>query len=397
MSQPLPFDLTSDTNPTNAMSLHDFSIVETTLREGEQFCKARFSSSDKVEIAKALDSFGVEYIELTSPRVSIYSRKDCHQIAELGLKSKVLTHIRCNLEDAKVAVDTGVDGINIVIGTSDLLRYFSHGKSIEEIIEIASKVLGFIRQANPRIELRFSTEDSFRSSLSDLLRVYLEIDRLGLVDRFGIADTVGIATPSQVFELVKILRQTTQKDIEFHGHNDTGCAIANSYTALEAGATHINTTVLGIGERNGITPLEGLVARLYVLNPEAIERKYALGSLGSICKLVADKVGVEIPFDRCIVGSASFSHKAGIHTKAVLKNSRTYEIIAPEDFGLERTMLIDHPLTGKYAISHRCHQLGLNLSPDKLVVATQKIKDLAYTRQISLEGIDRILVEFSQS
>ena len=237
----------------NSMSLNDFAIIESTLREGEQFVGADFSTDDKVEIAYALANFGVEYIELTSPCASPTSLTDCKLLSKLDIDSKVLTHIRCHMDDAKVALDTGVDGIDVVIGTSSYLRDFSHGKSINEIIDIAQSVLTYIREQNPSLELRFSTEDSFRSTENDLINVYQAVDQLDVVNRFGIADTVGVATPHSVYNLVSTLRNLTDADIEFHGHNDTGCAVANSHSALTAGATHIDTTVLGIGERNGIT------------------------------------------------------------------------------------------------------------------------------------------------
>ena len=117
----------------------------------------------------------------------------------------------------------------MVIGTSSQLRQFSHGKSIDEIIDLAAEVLTWIRAQAPNIELRFSTEDSFRSDEADLFRVYLAVDKLGVVNRLGIADTVGIATPTQVGRIVGTLRRLTKCDIEFHGHNDSGCAIANAY------------------------------------------------------------------------------------------------------------------------------------------------------------------------
>ncbi len=374
------------------MSLTNFAIVETTLREGEQFIEANFSLRDKIEIAIALDSFGVEYIELTSPYVSPQSRKDCKYIAKLGLKAKVLTHIRCHLEDAKVALDTEVDGINIFIGTSYLLRQFSHGKSIQNIIAIATEVIDFIHNQSPKTEIRFSTEDSFRSSINDLLDVYLALDKLGMIKRFGIADTVGVATPYQVCQLVKTLRQYSSTDIEFHGHNDTGCAIANSYAALEAGATHINTTVLGIGERNGITPLAGLIACLYALDPQRLRRKYNLSQIPTLHKFVADKIGVEIPFNHCIVGKTAFSHKAGVHTKAILNNPRTYEILDPGDFGLQRSLLINHPLTGKHAVAQRAAQLGLKLNQAQIQALTSKIKSLTDLNRLTTEEVDNILV-----
>jgi homocitrate synthase len=376
-----------------AMSLTDFAIVETTLREGEQFCQANFSLEDKVEIARALDEFGVEYLEVTSPCASLQSRRDCQRLGQLELQAKVLTHIRCCLEDARVALDTGVQGINLFMGTSQVLRQFSHGCSISEIIERVTEVISFIHSQSPATELRFSTEDSFRSSLQDLLRIYLAIQPLGMVDRFGLADTVGCATPHQVFELVQLLREYGCQKIEFHGHNDTGCAIANSYAALEAGATHINTSVLGIGERNGITPLAGLMARLYTVAPERLRRKYRLRRLLPLNQLVADKVGVTIPFDHCLIGLAAFTHKAGIHTKAMLNHPKTYEIIDPDDFGLTRSLLIDHRLTGRHAIAHRAAQLGLELEPSQIQGITQKIKALAEQQALTLELVDRLLTD----
>ncbi|MGD1703300.1 homocitrate synthase [Dapis sp. BLCC M229] len=379
------------------MLLSKLAIVDSTLREGEQFFKSNFSTGDKVEIARGLDQFGVEYIEVTSPTVSPQSYQDCKNLAQLGLQAKVLTHIRCHLEDAKIALDTGVDGINLFMGTSKLLRQFGHGKSIDEIIDIATEVITFIHQQNPQIELRFSTEDSFRSSLSDLLRVYLAINKLGIVNRFGVADTVGIATPHQVYQLIQEMRQCFSEDIEFHGHNDTGCAIANSFAAFEAGVTHIDTSVLGIGERNGITPLAGLIARLYTLDPETLNRKYSLSYLHKLNQLVAEKIGVSIPFDHCIIGEAAFNHKAGVHTKAILNNSRTYEPINPSDFDLNRSILINHKLTGKNGIAHRAHQLGLNLESFQIQAITQTIKNLADREKVTLENVDEILFSYHQN
>ena len=241
------------------MSLQNFSIIESTLREGEQFVNAFFRIAEKIQIATLLDAFGAEYLELTSPLASPQSAKDCATIARLGLNAQILTHTRCNLEDAKKAVDCGVDGVDVVIGTSSLLREFSHGLSIEAILDLAQEVVAYLLSQN--VETRFSTEDSLRSDFEDILQIYQVVDALG-VHRVGLADTVGVGTPRQIFEMVARLRQTLSCDIEFHGHNDSGCAIANAYAALEAGASHIDTSILGIGERNGITPLGGLVARL---------------------------------------------------------------------------------------------------------------------------------------
>lgn len=373
------------------MSLEQFAIIESTLREGEQFAGANFTPAQKIQIATKLDEFGAELIELSSPVSSPQNEADVRAIVGLGLNARILTHIRCNKDDALRALDTGVHGLDIVIGTSPALRKHSHGKTIDEIIDLAREVLVFVRHQAPNIILRFSTEDSFRSSEADLLRVYLAISELGVVNRLGVADTVGIATPTQVSGLVGLLRRLTHLDVEFHGHNDSGCAIANAYAALEAGATHIDTTVLGIGERNGITPLGGLMARLYMLKRDLIVHKYRLDLLYEIDYMIADMVGIQVPFNNYITGATAFTHKAGIHAKAVLAAPETYESIRPEDFGLTRHVQIGHRLTGWNAVRGRAQELGLSLTDDQIKRATQHIKTLADQQPLEMEAVDHLL------
>ncbi|KAK5630172.1 hypothetical protein RRF57_005887 [Xylaria bambusicola] len=188
----------------------NYKIIDSTLREGEQFSQAYFSSEDKIKIVKALDSFGVDYIELTNPCSSPQSFEDCKRIASLDLK-----------------VETGVDGVNLVIGTSSFLREFSHGKSLEMIQKTALEVIAYVKRSvaqlismlypnipglkalashtlqkafeltplfsSQGVEVRFSSEDSFRSDLVDLLSLYKAVDKAG-VHRIGIADTVFVFT-----------------------------------------------------------------------------------------------------------------------------------------------------------------------------------------------------------
>ncbi|MHB9034097.1 MAG: homocitrate synthase [Anaerolineae bacterium] len=371
--------------------MQQFNIIESTLREGEQFVGANFTTEQKIRIAEALDRFGVEYLELTSPAASPQSLEDLKAITRLGLKAKILTHVRCTLDDAALAADTGVVGIDVVIGTSSVLRKFSHGKSIPAIIEMACEVVDYIRGRG--LEVRFSTEDSFRSEPEDILNIYEQVDKLG-VTRVGIADTVGVATPLQVYNLVSTLRKRVKCDIEFHGHNDSGCAIANAFCALEAGATHVDTSILGIGERNGIPSLGGLVARMYAYNRDSV-KKYNLPLIGELDHLIAEMVGVDIPFNNYITGITAFTHKAGIHAKAVLNNPETYEILSPQDFGLTRYISIAHRLTGWNAIKARADQLGLVIPDDEVKRLTGHIKELADRRALTLDDVDSVLREWS--
>ncbi|KAI9475655.1 MAG: homocitrate synthase [Benjaminiella poitrasii] len=372
----------------------NFKIIESTLREGEQFANAFFSTEKKVEIAKALDRIGVDYLELTSPAASEQSRNDCTVISNLGLKAKILTHVRCHMDDAKLAIDTGVDGLDVVIGTSSFLREFSHGKDMDYITKQAIEVITYIKSKG--LEVRFSTEDSFRSDLVDLLSIYKAVDKIG-VNRVGIADTVGCANPRQVYELVKTLRSVVSCDIECHFHNDTGCAIANAYAALEAGATHIDTSVLGIGERNGITPLGGLLARMYTGDKDYVRTKYDLTKIREVENIVAEAVEVTVPFNNYITGYCAFTHKAGIHAKAILNNPSTYEILNPTDFGMTRYVSIGHRLTGWNAVKNRVEQLDLGLTDEDAKAITAKIKELADVRPLSLDDVDVLLRSYHQA
>jgi homocitrate synthase len=377
------------------MPLNNFNIIDSTLREGEQFSTATFSTVQKLEIAGLLDNFGVEMIEMTTPCASPRSEGDIRAVVNAGLNARILTHIRCNRNDALRALDTGVDGLDIVIGTSPQLMQHSHGKNIDQIIELAIDVCTFVREQAPNIILRFSTEDSFRSREADLLRVYLAVAETGLVNRLGVADTVGVALPDQVFDIVSLLVRLTGLDIEFHGHNDSGSAIANACAALQGGATHIDTTVLGIGERNGITPLGGLIARLYTINRDYVS-KYNLQLLPVIDTLIADYCNLQIPFSNYITGSSAFIHKAGIHAKAVLADPTTYESINPQDFGISREVAIGHHLTGWNAVRDRAIGLGLNLDETTLRNITATIKARADDLPMTSPEIDALLMEAVQ-
>ncbi|KID92791.1 homocitrate synthase [Metarhizium guizhouense ARSEF 977] len=315
-------------------NIQNFKIIESTLREGEQFANAFFNTD-----------FGLEYIELTSPVASEQSRIDCETICKLGLKSKILTHVRCNLEDAKAAVATGVDGVDLVIGISSFLREHSHGKDMAAITKLLSKSLTMLRG----IEVRFSSEDSFRSDLVDLLSLYKAVDAIG-VDRVGVADTVGCATPRQVFELPSLSPLMLDGFYSpTNSHNDTECAIANAYAALEAGATHIDTSVLGIGERNGITARGGLLARMIVSSPDYVRSRYQLSQLKDLENLAAESVEINIPFNN-----------------------------------LSRA-------SGWNAIKSRSQQLGLSMSDDQYKILTAKIKQMADIRPLAIDDTDSII------
>lgn len=363
-------------------------IIDTTLREGEQFAKASFRIEDKLEIARALDAFGADYIEVTSPAASPQSQRDAAQLAKLGLGARVITHARCVVDDVQAGIDSGVRGIGLLFATSRILRESSHGKSIQQIVDAMGPPLELALRAG--LEVRFSAEDAFRTDERDLAAVYRAAQALG-VHRVGLADTVGIATPRQVYALVREVRRTVSCDIGFHGHNDTACAVANAYEAISAGATHVDTSVLGIGERVGITPIGAFVARMYSVEPQSVAEHYRLGQLRELERLVARVCGLEIPFNTPVTGETAYSHKAGMHLKAMMENPGSYEIIPPEAFGLSRKLILGSRLTGRHAIAYRAREMGMTFGEGELKAITRRIKELADKGELSEEQIDQVL------
>ncbi|MEI6044841.1 MAG: homocitrate synthase [Chloroflexota bacterium] len=366
-------------------------ILDTTLREGEQFSRAHFNIHQKLEIAHALARFGVEYIEVGSPVSYPTAQEELTQlVTSLEQKqavSKVLVHCRCNKDDVDKALQTGAYGINLFMGTSSFLQKASHGKNIQEVAKLACQMVEYVK-GQGRFA-RFGAEDAFRTDLKDLLYICAALDEVG-VDQVDFPDTVGGATPFQVYDRLLEFTKRFKFKVEFHGHNDTGCAVANAHAALEAGTRCINVTVLGIGERNGICSLSGLVGRLYSLDKSLLDH-YNLWELPKVDKLVAHMLGVPIPHDMPVTAPNAFTHKAGIHTKAILQDSQAYEVLRPEDFGIKRTLDIASRITGKHAIAARIGELGLTLEDQDIADVTEMVRQAAGLEPISLENVDLII------
>ena len=369
------------------------AILDSTLREGEQFAGSFFSHEQRLTIARMLDALGVAFIEVPSPVASPETSYAVQALCELNLCAHIVAHVRCNEADVQAALDTSIYGLNLFYGTSMELRTFSHGRRIEQIIADAVPLVRRIRAAGRYV--RFSTEDAFRSDLIDLLTVFDAVVEAG-VQRIGLPDTVGIATPKQVEHLVRLCAERyPHVGIEFHGHNDTGCAIANTVAALEAGADCSDVTVLGIGERNGIASLSGVISYLYVHYPEQIAT-YDLTQLAPLDQFVAECLHTAIPFNMPITAPVAFTHRCGVHTKGVLGNPRAYEVLDPADFGLTRHIDIGSRFTGRHAVGHRAAQLGLQLDSDAIRRLTHALKEQAERGSLGQEEVDEFILAWHQ-
>ncbi len=373
--------------------MRSLAILDSTLREGEQFTSAFFDLEQRLKIARLLDAVGVTFIEVPSPVVSSETQRTVHTLCELGLRARVVAHVRCVEADVQAALDTPVFGLNLFYGTSAELRAFSHGRGIDQMLGDAVPLIRLIRSAGRYV--RFSAEDAFRSDLVDLLTVFDAVVDAG-VQRIGLPDTVGIAAPRQVEQLVRLCAERyPQVGIEFHGHNDTGCAIANTVAALEGGADCLDVTVMGIGERNGIASLSGLIAQLYIHYPELLEA-YDLTQLIQLDRFVSECLNLPIPFNMPITAPGAFTHKAGVHIKAVLRNPRSYEVLVPTDFGLMRSIDVGSRITGRYAVGHRAETLGLSLSNDEVSHLTQALKEHTENGSLSQEEVDAFIHSWYQ-
>lgn len=332
-------------------------IIDTTLREGSQTSllhdhyKYFFSQVDKVELVRALIVYGVKFIELFSPMVSPREREDFAAIKavrdELIMQKGytfLLAHVRCHPDDIGAAIEAGADGLNCYIGLSDTSRAHSHGRDLDTIARDARQLLEQVRRDHPDVMLRFSGEDAFRTPEAQLFRVYDEV--APCVDRLGTPDTVGVATPGRVAERLRLLRERyPHLEFEGHFHDDRGFAMVNALEAVESGMRYLNTTVLGIGERSGITSMTALLFNLYIDKHYDHLESYHLRGSYPINVMVASMLKKLVP-SKEPVSLTNRTHTAGVHQKAVLNNATTYEAFALDQFGVSESEVLLGPLSG---------------------------------------------------
>jgi homocitrate synthase len=365
---------------TRNMGNGPLRILDSTLREGEQFADAHFTQADRARLALALDASGIDELELPSPAVSRSATASVAEIIQLRLAAQVRVHLRCHPADIEMALAAGATGLNLFLGTSPALAGQSLRRSWPQLARQIRDAVGLAVSAGAFV--RFSAEDAFRTPRPRLLAAFDVAVEAG-ARRLGVPDTVGIATPAMVGATVRAVRRRYPGlSVEFHGHNDTGCAVANSVAAWEAGADCLDVTVLGIGERVGITSLGGLLARLYTLNPELVAR-YRLEQLPGLDAMVAAMTGMTVPFNQPLTAAHAFTHVAGVHTNAVLRSPGTYEAIDPAVVGRARVISVGSRLTGRHAVANFLAEvLGREAAPAEVQIATEALKTAAEGRRL---------------
>ncbi len=356
-------------------------VFDTTLRDGEQSPGCSMDTSEKLVIAKALVELGVDVIEAGFPIASPGDFDAVQQIARTyGDRSTICGLSRCRVEDIERAWEALKDAqnvrIHLFLATSAIHREFKLKMAKEEIIrravEMVKRTADLMSSRSditcPNIE--FSPEDAVRTELDFLCEVVEKAIEAGATT-VNIPDTVGYATPNHYFKVIRTLKEQVpnieQAVISTHCHNDLGLAVANSLSAIEAGARQVECTINGLGERAGNAALEEIVMALktrqdyYQVHTDIHTQK-----LYPLSRLVSNITGMAVQRNKAIVGQNAFAHEAGIHQHGMLQNRATYEIMRPEDVGFIGTNLVLGKHSGRHAFRDRVVSLGYQLDEDSL-------------------------------
>ena len=326
-------------------------ILDSTLREGEQTPGVSFTNCQKIEIAEMLDNFGVDFLELGHPAVSPDIYKTTDTLGQLSLNAKKIVHGRITKSDIDDAIDLGIPWIGLFFGTSrDYLndKYRLDEKNALQLIEEAIKYA-----KSKKLKVRFTAEDASRTDLDFLLKIGELVEKAG-ADRFSLADTVGILDPNKVSELVQFFVSRLKIPIHMHCHNDFGLATANALQAIQSGARCVDVTINGLGERCGLPPLAEVTAALDELYN--IKHAWDLKKLNEMSLYIDQITKINKNNTRPITGEYAFSHKAGLHVSAMLKNPKSYESISPQKLNRKHEFIIDK-YAGRDAIRHRLDKL----------------------------------------
>ncbi len=375
-------------------------IFDTTLRDGEQAPGAALSAQGKLEIARQLVRLGVDIIEAGFP---VSSPEDFRSVSLIAkeIKGTVICGLsRCVQKDIDAAKDSLSPAerkrIHLFIATSPIHMEFKLKKSPQEVLSIAVDAVKYARRFFD--DIQFSPEDASRSDPDFLYKVIEEVIKAG-VTTINIPDTVGYAVPDQFAELIKSILNNVpninKAVISVHCHNDLGLAVANSLAAIKVGARQVECTINGIGERAGNAALEEIVMALRVRKDfYGVETSVNSKEIIRASRLVSRLTGFVVAPNKAIVGKNAFRHESGIHQDGVLKFRQTYEIMSPEDVGLDKNELVLGKHSGRHALSERLKQLGFELSAEELDKVFVEFKKLADKKK---EVFDEDLIALVES
>jgi 2-isopropylmalate synthase len=373
-------------------------IFDTTLRDGEQSPGCSMAQPEKLRVARALADLGVDVIEAGFPAASRGDWESVNAVAREVQGPVICGLARCNREDislaAKALKDAASRRIHVFLATSAIHRQYKLNMAREEILRTAVEGVGIAKDLAEDVE--FSPEDASRTELDFLTQVVEAVIEAGATT-VNIPDTVGYTVPDEFAELFRYLRKNVRGienvRLSVHCHDDLGMAVANSLTAVVAGARQIECTINGIGERAGNCSLEEVVMALKTRDAFFnLDTGINTTRLYPTSRMLANIVGTPIPRNKAVVGENAFAHESGIHQHGMLKHHSTYEIMRPQDVGLSRSALVLGKHSGRHALRERVKELGFELDDVEFARVFEEFKALADKKKELYDGDIEALV-----
>jgi 2-isopropylmalate synthase len=358
-------------------------IFDTTLRDGEQSPGCSMNLAEKLEMAHQLERLGVDVMEAGFAIASPGDFASVKSIAKNIKNTTVASLARALTKDIDAAAEAlkgaKYPRIHTFIATSDIHMQYKLKKTKEEVLATAIEMVKYAKKFCQDVE--FSAEDASRSNPAFLYQIFEAVIAAGATV-INVPDTVGYTSPDEFVALIKGIKENVpslhKADLSVHCHNDLGLAVANSLAAARAGATQIECTINGIGERAGNAALEEIVMNLQTRKDlYQLDCRVNTKEIYRTSKLLSSITGVRVQPNKAIVGENAFAHESGIHQHGMLANKSTYEIMTPESIGLTENKMVLGKHSGRHAFEDKIKSMGYELDQEALTIAFEQFKILA--------------------